>query len=391
MFKERIAAFRQNRLSKRNKNVGGAKKAGCDLTDFDAPGRAAAFKSEFLRICRAALQRLSGKSCDDSLPCIDSFGIAMGYEDNKLKALADKRVGIICLLSLLLCLLIYVPAGIEADKGPTEISELERENEKRNVELHALFTYKDETLGKLAELSVQPEGKGAPEDESIEESGSFLEAYSDKLIRQLSGDNSGAALRLPAEQDGVLIKWMLPAPEAPSWLFGILILFAVFMWFSRYDSITKKKKADKAAFMNELPSLILQLTLLLNAGLTVEPAFGELVERNSDSGTVLSKCFIWLKRRAVESNSSFVREMYDFSKNFGDRDFSRFATLCLENMYHGSELSLKLEAERRRMWNKRLAGARASAKEAETGLCFPLMLLLLALVIICTMPAMSGM
>ncbi len=391
MLKERISAFRQNRLSKRIKNADSAKKAGRDFTGFNAPCRAAVSESKLIRICAAAVQRIFGKSRNDPMPCTDTFGAAMGYEDNKLKALADKRVGVACLMAFFICLCIYIPAGIEADKGPAEVSELKREDKMRTVELHAVFSYKGEIFERIEELTVQPEGESAPEDEIPENPESFLEAYSDKLFRQLSKNSTGNALRLPEEQDGVFIKWTIPATEAPSWLFGVFALLAAFMWFSRYDAITKKKKADRAAFINELPSAILQLTLMLNAGLTVESAFEEIVERNADSGSVLSKCFIWLKIRASESNSSFVREMYDFSKNFGDRDFSRFATLCIENMYHGSELSMKLEAERNRMWGSKLNRARASAKEAETKLCFPLILLLLALVIICTMPAMSGM
>ena len=55
------------------------------------------------------------------------------------------------------------------------------------------------------------------------------------------------------------------------------------------------------------------------------------------------------------------------------------------------ELAGKLEQERDRMWNFRVTNAKAKIKEAETRLCFPLVLLLLALIIITAAPSFMNM
>ena len=57
----------------------------------------------------------------------------------------------------------------------------------------------------------------------------------------------------------------------------------------------------------------------------------------------------------------------------------------------GSTLSDKLTAESSQMQNESLSLAKAEAKKAETKLCFPLMLLLVSLIIVCSAPALMQM
>jgi len=152
-----------------------------------------------------------------------------------------------------------------------------------------------------------------------------------------------------------------------------------------------KLKSRKTMFDNEVANMTLQLIMYLNAGLVVNTAFDELINRNLSSGNPL---YIELKRikdSCDELNLNFPTELFLFSQNSGNRDFMRICMLILEHSGRGSELCEKLERERTQLWKSRLNTAKAMAKEAETRLCFPLMILLLVLVLISISPALMQM
>ena len=137
-----------------------------------------------------------------------------------------------------------------------------------------------------------------------------------------------------------------------------------------------------------MPNLSLQLTLLLNAGLVVTAAFDEILRANGDRPHPLYQILNRIRSHCDQTNESFVRALYRFSQTTGSRDFLRLATLVADHASRGSELADKLERERSHLWEGRLQQAQARAKEVETKLCFPLMLLLGVLVVISISPAL---
>ena len=69
----------------------------------------------------------------------------------------------------------------------------------------------------------------------------------------------------------------------------------------------------------------------------------------------------------------------------------RFSTLVYEHAGRGSSLADKLDQEREMIRSGRISESRARVRQAETKLCFPLMLLLLALIIITASPSFLSM
>ena len=153
----------------------------------------------------------------------------------------------------------------------------------------------------------------------------------------------------------------------------------------------RKEKERLAAISSEIPNVALQLILYLNAGLVVTAALDELVERNAEKNNPLYFDLRQIRESCRSSNTSFISELFAYSKSTGNRDFMRMCMLILENSGSGSELSRKLDSERDRLWRSKLSFAKARAKEAESKLCFPLAILLLVLVLISIMPAFSQM
>ncbi len=207
------------------------------------------------------------------------------------------------------------------------------------------------------------------------------------LSLELSASDSGLRLELPEEAAGARLDWRLSKGSAVVPLILISALLGLFLYFSRYDSLEKKLKSDAEAFRNELPNMILQLILLLNAGLVSTAAFEELLEQNKKSSNPLYIQLRLAMQRCKGSNSSFSSELYSLARRSESKEFIRFANLVYENSARGTQLAEKLERERSSMWNSRLNMAKARAKTAETKLSFPLLLLLLSVVMISIAPA----
>ena len=142
---------------------------------------------------------------------------------------------------------------------------------------------------------------------------------------------------------------------------------------------------------SELPNMALQLGLFLEAGLVVSSAFDELVALNAGNQKLLYKLLYALDKSCKEKNLALINELFIFSQKLRSKALMRFSSLVLDNKTKGSALAEKLDKERVQMQNSRLNLAKGRAKEAETKLCFPLMLLLISLITICSAPALMQM
>ncbi|MBR5756865.1 MAG: hypothetical protein IKX96_04825 [Firmicutes bacterium] len=142
---------------------------------------------------------------------------------------------------------------------------------------------------------------------------------------------------------------------------------------------------------NDIVNLSLQIGLFLDAGLVVSSAFEELTELNALNPRPLYAALRFIQKESREKNLSFAGQLFLFAQKIRSKALMRFSLLILDNQSKGSTLSDKLERERTQMQSDSLNRAKALAKQAETKLCFPLMLLLVALIVVCSAPALMQM
>ena len=218
-----------------------------------------------------------------------------------------------------------------------------------------------------------------------------MEAAAERLREELGRNAEGESLELPSEEGGLALSWRAAARKAPAALLAFAALGALFVWQSRNDPLERMMKKRKRSFENELPNMIFRMILLLNAGLIAESAFSQLVEQTRGSSQPLYRAMRDIKAASLKKNVPFVNELSYYAGNSGSPDLMRFASMAEEHAGRGSELADKLEKERLQMRSARMLGARAKVKEAETRLCFPLVLLLLALILITASPSFLAM
>lgn len=219
-----------------------------------------------------------------------------------------------------------------------------------------------------------------------------LERVLKRLEKELGEEDENPVLTLPSSTEhAVQLRWK---PMSPSyWGLPLLasLLGVTWLYFARYDLVHRQLLIRRGAVEEELPNLLLQLTLLLNAGLVITQAFDVILDQDGQERHALYEVLLSLRQRCRSSNESFLDAIAVVAKQSANRDFIRMASLISDHASKGSELAEKLEQERNHAWEGRLQHARGCAKEIETKLCLPLMMLLCALVVIAASPALIGM
>jgi len=170
---------------------------------------------------------------------------------------------------------------------------------------------------------------------------------------------------------------------------GACIACACLVPFVMFRRLDNKIQHKRRKLVMELPEFLNKLTLLVNAGDTVQGAIVRCAEAYSSSGTggPLAQELVMLANR-LRNNESFPIAMEKLSKRCSSAEISVFTTTVLMNYRRGGELFvLSLRSLNRELWEKRKAMTRILGEEASAKLIFPMLLILLAVMTIVAAPA----
>ena len=153
------------------------------------------------------------------------------------------------------------------------------------------------------------------------------------------------------------------------------------------EQFKKRSKEIKYAF----PEFLTKLTLLINAGLTVERAWEMILNDSNDSNSALNK-EMTKTFKDMKSNLPTVKCLNDLSRRCKVKEVSKFSSILLQNMNKGSsDLVSMLQQLSDECWEERKNMAKQKGEEASTKLLFPMMLMLLTVFTIVLVPAMMQM
>jgi tight adherence protein C len=156
--------------------------------------------------------------------------------------------------------------------------------------------------------------------------------------------------------------------------------------------LNQKLKRKKRLLLLELPEFLNKLTLLVDAGETVQKAINRCVEHKQQAGFDPKKsplfCELIQMNNELKINRSFQYVMEDFSKRCNAQEISIFTTTVLLNYRRGGvEFVYALRELSRIIWDKRLALTRTLGEEASAKLVFPMVLIFLIVMVIVAAPA----
>ncbi|PZE21817.1 type II secretion system F family protein [Paenibacillus xerothermodurans] len=160
------------------------------------------------------------------------------------------------------------------------------------------------------------------------------------------------------------------------------------MPFVLFKELTGRLQKRKRSMLLELPEMLNQIVLLVNAGETVQKALLRCVE--SRASVADSPLFTELAQAAHEigMNASFAKSMEDFNKRCGVQEVSLFTTTLLLNYKRGGdELVMSLKELSFTLWEKRKSLAKTLGEEASSKMVFPMVLIFLVVMVVVAAPA----
>ncbi len=212
-----------------------------------------------------------------------------------------------------------------------------------------------------------------------------------KNLQEQKRDNK--ALLLPTKINGETIRWKKKNTHR-GFSICLLCLFAcIAIPFAKKWEEKKRQEEKKKEQLQDYPTIVGQLTLLLGVGIS----FPEAAERIADRYEK-KKCLAGQTRAGYELVCQLQRQMAGgmseyqaigvFGKRAGNVEYRRLALLLQQNQQKGNEQLLALlEKENVEAFEMRKNMAKKAGDEASTKLLIPMMGMLGIILVILIMPA----
>jgi len=175
-------------------------------------------------------------------------------------------------------------------------------------------------------------------------------------------------------------------------LAAVCILLAVLAPPLMVRDLDKQIRVRKQEMLLELPEFLNKVTLLVNAGETVQKAIMHCV----DQGKPPEQSPLYAELREVanqlRNNYSFALALEEFSKRCAVQEVTVFTTTVLLNYRRGGEeFVVALHQLSRNLWEKRKAISRTMGEEASSKLVFPMVIIFLVVMVVVAAPAIMMM
>lgn len=147
-----------------------------------------------------------------------------------------------------------------------------------------------------------------------------------------------------------------------------------------------QKKRDEITL--ELPEFLNKITLLVNAGETVQKAIIRVVEQTKNPEKSYLYKELLQSVHELKNNVPFHQVLESLNKRCGTQEVSLFTTTVLLNFRRGSgEFVAALRMLTKELWEKRKAMTRTLGEQASSKLVFPMVLIFLVVLLIIAAPA----
>lgn len=179
-----------------------------------------------------------------------------------------------------------------------------------------------------------------------------------------------------------VLLWMIGGMEAGAG--GLLLAVAVPLLAVK--RLGQAVHARKREIILELPVLLNKMTLLINAGETVQQA----IHRCSEQGDLIGPLYNELRTLSHElrDSRSFPEALEDFSKRCAVQEVAMLSTTILLNYRRGgNDFVLALQDIGRVLWDKRRSVAKTLGEEASSKLVFPMVIIFLIVMVVVASPA----
>lgn len=158
------------------------------------------------------------------------------------------------------------------------------------------------------------------------------------------------------------------------------------------QDLNRKLKFKKRLMLIELTEFLNKLTLLVDAGETVQKAIKQCVEQKKQQDLTMKASPLYYELNQMVSglnnNRSLQHVMEEFNKRCNVQEISIFTTTVLLNYRRGGlEFVYALRELSRFIWDKRLSLTKTLGEEASAKLVFPMVFIFFIVMVIVAAPA----
>lgn len=203
-----------------------------------------------------------------------------------------------------------------------------------------------------------------------------------------------ATLRLPDELDGNRIIWEAKETDTAAICLVLTFLAAVCAWIAKNQERQKAEEQRRRQLLMDYPDLLFKLSMLLNAGLTMQNAFFKIAleYRNRETQEIRFAYEEMLTSYyEMQSGVPEARSYENFGRRCGVGSYNKLGTMLSANLQKGSQgLAKLLQEEAAFSMEERSQMARKLGEEAGTRLVLPMILMLLVVLVILMAPAVMS-
>lgn len=171
-------------------------------------------------------------------------------------------------------------------------------------------------------------------------------------------------------------------------LFAVALLSGV-VYFAYYD-LNEKVKKRRTLIQLDFPDFINKLTLLINAGMTIQRAWEKIVVDNKRERPLYEE--LQMVVTDIQAGKPENKAYEDFAKRCRTPEITKFVTVVLQNVKKGTgDMVSILRVQSNECWEMRKNTAKRMGEEASTKMLFPMMIMFIAILIIVATPAVLAM
>lgn len=183
----------------------------------------------------------------------------------------------------------------------------------------------------------------------------------------------------------VLVFMLLMPIDTTFIIFSIvLLILSVMMKDKELDA---KLEKNNSLIKIEFAEFINQLSLLVGAGLTVTGAWEKIAEKNDEKHPLYRG--VTKVQKSLNKGVSFNHALETFAMDYQTKEISRFVSVLIQNYIKGNDnIVITLDQQANEALESRKREAMIIGERANTKLLFPMMLILIAVFIMLSIPAM---
>lgn len=260
--------------------------------------------------------------------------------------------------------------------------------EAQVVNLKVTFACQDQQLEYETWIHVVPkEYKG---EEKIRQNIIHAVREQEALTRQTG------TFELPGRVDGLGITWSGEPDRSLWYLFFLGAAVMICLRIQKQQKEKKKRVVYQKRLLLEYPQMVMQLSLLMGAGMTPLAAWERMIkhtlkEQGSERKESSKKCFIQemtITYREIRDGCPEAAAYEKFGQRIGLLPYQKLASLLVQYLKKGTrDIRGLLEQEALTVQEERIHAAQKVGEEAGTKLLMPMLLLLLVVLVVVLYPA----